>query len=210
MKQNDKSFIYVILISIIVCAGIGFLVIKSGEGYDPVLYSEVYAELEEVENTIANNPPVKENVTKNEVKNNTELDEFDKYSKQGRIIAIISIDKLGVKYPVLKDSSAENLKVAPTKFWGADPNEVGNFCVAGHNYGNSKYFSKLSNLVIGDIVKVMDTKGNDVSYKVYAKNVISEDDSSCTSQMTDGKKEVTLITCTANKSERLAVKCVEV
>lgn len=210
MKQNDKSFIYVILISIIVCAGIGFLVIKSGESYDPVLYSEVYAELEEVENTIANNPPVKENVTKNEVKNNTELDEFDKYSKQGRIIAIISIDKLGVKYPVLKDASAENLKVAPTKFWGADPNEVGNFCVAGHNYGNSKYFSKLSNLVIGDIVKVMDTKGNDVSYKVYAKDVIGEDDSSCTSQMTDGKKEVTLITCTANKSERLAVKCVEV
>ena len=210
MKQNDKSFIYVILISIIVCAGIGFLVIKSGESYDPVLYSEVYAELEEVENTIANNPPVKENVTKNEVKNNTELDEFDKYSKQGRIIAIISIDKLGVKYPVLKDASAENLKVAPTKFWGADPNEVGNFCVAGHNYGNSKYFSKLSNLVIGDIVKVMDTKGNDVSYKVYAKDVIGEDDSSCTSQMTDGKKEVTLITCTANKSVRLAVKCVEV
>lgn len=210
MKQNDKSFIYVILISIIVCAGIGFLVIKSGESYDPVLYSEVYAELKEVENTIANNPPVKENVTKNEVKNNTELDEFDKYSKQGRIIAIISIDKLGVKYPVLKDASAENLKVAPTKFWGADPNEVGNFCVAGHNYGNSKYFSKLSNLVIGDIVKVMDTKGNDVSYKVYAKDVIGEDDSSCTSQMTDGKKEVTLITCTANKSERLAVKCVEV
>ena len=56
----------------------------------------------------------------------------------------------------------------------------------------------------------MDTKGNDVSYKVYAKDVIGEDDSSCTSQMTDGKKEVTLITCTANKSERLAVKCVEV
>lgn len=56
----------------------------------------------------------------------------------------------------------------------------------------------------------MDIKGNDVAYKVYEKNIINENDSSCTSQMTDGKKEVTLITCTANKAERLAVKCIEV
>lgn len=207
MKQNDKSFIYVILISIIVCAGIGYFVIKSGESYDPVLYSEVYEELGEVENYITNNSQYNNQVPKEK---NTELDEIDNYRKQDRIIAIISIDKLGVKYPVLKDTTDENLKVAPTKYWGADPNEVGNCCIVGHNYGNSKYFSKLNNIDIGDIVKVMDTKGNDVSYKVYAKNVINENDVSCTDQMTDGKKEVTLITCTANKTERLAVKCVEV
>jgi sortase A len=204
MKQNDKSFIYVVLISIIVCASIGFLVIKSGESYDPVLYSEVYDELEEMENYITNNAQY--NV---EDVNATDINEFDSY-KQGKIIAILTIDKLGLKYPVLKETTDENLKVAPTKFWGADPNEVGNFCIAGHNYGNAKYFSQLSELVVDDVVKVMDTKGTNVSYKVYAKSVINENDLECTSQLTNGKKEVTLITCTDDNSQRLAIKCVEV
>lgn len=206
MKQNDKSFIIVLLITIILCAGIGVLIIKSGESYDPVLYSEVYEELEEVEEYIANITP--QEVIEEE--KDSEVEEFDKYNKQGKIIAILTIDKLGVKYPVLKEMTDENLKVAPTKFWGADPNEVGNFCVAGHNYGNAKYFSKLSQLSIGDVVKVMDTKGSNVAYKVYSKEIINENDSKCTSQLTNGKKEVTLITCTDNKSQRLAVKCVEV
>jgi LPXTG-site transpeptidase (sortase) family protein len=204
MKQNDKSFIYIVLISIIVCAGVGFLIIKSGESYDPVLYSEVYEELDEMENYITNNSKYN-----TEDVDETDLNEFDSY-KQGKIIAILTIDKLGLKYPVLKETTEENLKVAPTKFWGADPNEVGNFCIAGHNYGNAQHFSGLSNLVIGDIVKVMDTKGISVSYKIYAKNLINENDLECTSQITDGKKEVTLITCTDDKSQRLAIKCVEV
>ena len=201
MKQNDSSFLIVFLITIIICAGISFLIIKAGESYDPILYAEVYEELEEVENYINNVNNVEE--LEEDVK------EFDNY-KKGKIIAILTIDKLGLKYPVLQEMTEENLKVAPTKFWGADPNEIGNFCIAGHNYGNAKYFSKLSKLDIGDIVKIMDTKGADISYKVYSKELINENDSECTSQLTDGKKEVTLITCTDNKSQRLAVKCVEV
>lgn len=202
MEQRDKSFIYVLLISIIVCALLGFLIVKSGESYDKELYSDVYEELDELEEYITDNS-----------KYNKEIDtieyESDNY-KRGKIIAIMTIDKLNLKYPILKDDTEENLKVAPAKFWGADPNEVGNLCVVGHNYGNSKYFSKLSSLVDGDIVKVMDTQGNDVSYTVYEKKVINENDLSCTSQLTNGKKEVTLITCTDNSIERLVVKCIEV
>lgn len=202
MEQRDKSFIYVLLISIIVCALLGFLIVKSGESYDKELYSDVYEELDELEEYITDNS-----------KYNKEIDtieyESDNY-KRGKIIAIMTIDKLDLKYPILKEDTEENLKVAPAKFWGADPNEVGNLCVVGHNYGNSKYFSKLSSLVDGDIVKVMDTQGNDVSYTVYEKKVINENDLSCTSQLTNGKKEVTLITCTDNSIERLVVKCIEV
>lgn len=202
MEKTDRSFIYVLLISIIVCALIGFCIVKSGENYDKELYSEVYEELDELEEYITDNS-----------KYNKEIDsveyESDNY-KRGKIIAIMTIDKLDLKYPILKEDTEENLKVAPAKFWGADPNEIGNLCVVGHNYGNSKYFSKLSSLMAGDIVKVMDTQGNDVSYKVYEKKIINENDLSCTSQLTNGKKEVTLITCTDNSIERLVVKCIEV
>ena len=202
MEQTDKSFVYVLLISIIVCALIGFFIVKSGENYDTKLYSEVYEELDELEQYITDN-----------AKYNKEIDtieyESDNY-KRGKIIAIMTIDKLNLKYPILQEDTEENLKVAPAKFWGADPNEVGNLCVVGHNYGNSKYFSKLSSLLAGDVVKVMDVKGNDISYRVYEKKVINKNDLSCTSQLTNGKREVTLITCTDNSIERLIVKCIEV
>lgn len=50
-----------------------------------------------------------------------------------------------MQYPILDgetDSEAETealLKISPTKFWGADPNEVGNFCIVGHNYRNTRF-----------------------------------------------------------------------
>lgn len=194
MKQNDRSFLYVILISVIVCGLVGFAIIKSGESYDKELYAEVYEELEE----FGQNPA-----------NNTVLDNEEDYSNK-KVIAIITIDKIGLKSPILREQTEENLKVAPVKFSGVDPNEVGNFCIAGHNYGNSRHFGKLSSLTNGDIVKIKDAKGNNLEYKVYSTKIVNENDLSCISQGTDGKKEITLITCTKRSNERLAVKCVEV
>ena len=87
-------------------------------------------------------------------------------------IASINIPKINVNYSIIDgetDSVEETdalLKISPTKFWGPDPNTVGNFCVVGHNYRNSKFFSKVPNLENGDIID----------------------------QNTNGKKEVTLIT----------------
>lgn len=139
MKQKDKSFIYVVLIFIIICASIGYFIIKSSESYNPVLYSEVYSELEDVEEYIENTREIAQNnVNSEEVKEDEFIEELNRYRKQGKIIAIISIDKLGIKYPILRDSTEENLRVAPTKFWGADPNEIGNFCIAGHNFRKRK------------------------------------------------------------------------
>lgn len=202
MKQSDKIFIYVLLISIILCAVVAIIIVKSTETCDKNLYSEVYEELEDFENYITNNSKYNQSIEPIE-------HEEDNY-KRGKIIAILSIDKINLKYPILQEDTKENLQVAPTKFWGADPNEIGNFCVVGHNYGNSKYFSQLNTLNKGDTVNVMDKKGNSVDYKVYQKNIINEKDLSCTSQLTNGKKEVTLITCTANSVERLVIKCVEI
>ena len=52
----------------------------------------------------------------------------------------------------------------------------------------------------------MDNRGKSLSYKVYDKYEVQETDLSCTSQETDGRTEVTLITCTKNKKKRLVVK----
>lgn len=131
-------------------------------------------------------------------------------------VATVNIPKINVKYPVLlpEDDSTETieklLKISPCKFWGPDPNEVGNFCIVGHNYRSTKFFSKVPTLENGDILELTDTKGRTIQYKVYDKYTVDPTDVSCTTQLTKGKKEVTLITCTNDNQQRVIIKSREV
>ena len=52
-------------------------------------------------------------------------------------IGILNIPSLNIEYPILSTTNEKNLKVSLTKYWGGNPNEVGNLCVSGHNYKNS-------------------------------------------------------------------------
>ena len=127
------------------------------------------------------------------------------------IIATLNIPSLGIKYPILSTTTEDLLKVALNKFWGANPNEVGNMVVLGHNYKNSKFFGKLPNIELGAIVKITDLNGKTVDYKVYDKYVIDPEDTACTSQLTNGQTEITLITCyyengSARATKRFVVK----
>ena len=121
-------------------------------------------------------------------------------------VATISIPKIDVNYPVLSETSDELLKIAPCKFWGPNANEVGNFCIVGHNYRNSKFFSKVPNLEVGDTMKLTDSTGRTLTYVIYDKYTVDPTNVSCTSQLTNGKKEVTLITCTDDSKQRVIVK----
>ena len=126
-------------------------------------------------------------------------------------VAVVNIPKIGVNYPVLLETPGETLeallKVSTCKFWGGDPNEIGNFCIVGHNYRNKRFFSKVPTLVAGDIVQLTDISGRTLDYVVYDKYTVVPEDVSCTSQRTNGKREVTLITCTDDSKERVVVKC---
>ncbi len=128
-------------------------------------------------------------------------------------IGQIYIPSINCQYPILS-SETENydtlLKIAPVKFHGANPNEVGNFCIVGHNYRNSQFFSKVPKLENGDIIEITDTFGKMVQYEVYDKYVTVDTDTSCTTQKTNGRREVTLITCTdASDEHRVIVKAKE-
>ena len=132
-------------------------------------------------------------------------------------VAIIKIPKIGIEYAVLNKTSDTLLKISPTRFWGPDldegvfdANEIGNFCIVGHNYRNSKFFSKLPTLENGDIIELTDMKGRTVTYELYDKYIVEQTDVSCTDQNTQGKREVTLITCTNDSKARWVTKFKEV
>lgn len=124
----------------------------------------------------------------------------------------IEIPKINVEYPILSGETKSEqeteslLKMSPLKFHGPEINAVGNYCIVGHNYRNSKFFSKVPTLQNGDIIKITDTSGKVVEYSVYTKYNVVPTDVSCTSQETNGKTEITLITCTNDSKERVIVK----
>lgn len=126
------------------------------------------------------------------------------------ILGSINIPKLGINYPILSKSTEELLKISACKFWGPDLNEKGNAVIVAHNYKNKQFFGRLNEIKNGDIVEIKDMTGRVLKYQVYKQEVVEPTDTSCTTQKTKGRKEVTLITCTNNGKQRLVVYAREV
>ena len=122
------------------------------------------------------------------------------------IVGKINIPSINVDYSILSETSDSLLKVSVCKFWGSNPNEIGNLCIAGHNYRNKRFFSKVPTLKVGDIIEITDLNNNTVKYSIYDKYTVDPTDTSCTSQVTNGKKIVTLITCTDDSKQRVIVQ----
>lgn len=128
--------------------------------------------------------------------------------KEYRVDSILNIPSLDINYAVLSYSDTELLKISLNKFWGGEPNAVGNYCIVGHNYdGKDIFFGKLNKIQNGDVVQLLDKSGKVVEYKVYNKFIVDPTDVACTSQLTNGKTEMTLITCSNAGKRRLVVKC---
>ncbi len=209
MDKGEKKLICFLLIGILIGSSILIFKIKSEAQYDQALYDEIYSEYEEIlakENESEANKE-EENTVKDD---NTIYMKVDSKGQKYRVAGQINIPKIGVNYPIVYETSEEYLKIAPTKLFGPDINEPGNVCIVGHNYKNNQFFSRLSELENNDKVNLLDNKGKRVSYFVYDKYETSETDLSCTNQNTDGEREVTLITCTKKKNNRLVVKCREI
>ena len=133
-----------------------------------------------------------------------------KNGKTYDIVGIIKIPKIDLEYPILSETTDALLKVSVCKFWGPNPNEVGNLCIAGHNYTNTRAFSKAYKLEKGDIIEITDLSGKTVQYEIYSHYIVKASDTTPTSQITHGRKEVTLITCTNGIKERRIIKALEV
>ena len=135
------------------------------------------------------------------------------YDSQGDsyyVIAILSIPKLDKEFAILSRTTDELLKINPTRFEGyekgPEPNEPGNLCIVGHNYRDTRFFSQVPTLELGDTIIVTNNYNEAVTYELYDKYEVDPSDISCLKQNTDGNKEVTLITCNYDGSARVITK----
>lgn len=162
-------------------------------------------EFERVSNTNTNNDGLVISTEQKETSRKIKASNGKVYETE----SILEFPKLGISYPVLSEQNEELLKASICKYWGPAPNEVGNYCVVGHNYSSGKMFGKLPQAKNGDTFTISDLKGRTITYEVYDTFQVDPTDVSCTSQLTNGKKEVTLITCKEYGTKRFVVKARE-
>ena len=111
---------------------------------------------------------------------------------------------------LLSETNKETLDKSVTKLCGPNINEVGNFCILGHNYNKSNMFGNLKKLEINDVIILTNIYGQQVQYMVYDIYKVYPDEVECLSQETYGNRDVTLITCTTGAIKRLVIKTTEV
>ena len=193
MKKIYNIIIAILIILLVVV--FTMIVIRYGGNY--LNEKKVSASVSAMEEKLEN---VKEEI-------NEELDlEFKGYKVEG----IIEIPKINIKYPIINYTDEETMKVSITKFYGPQPNEVGNYTVAGHNNKDGTMFGKTKYLQIGDKIKITNLKNETVEYEIFKIYSILPDDVTCTKSIEEGTKEVTLITCTNGHRNRLITKAREV
>ena len=143
-----------------------------------------------------------------EVLNLKEYENMPKEVDGFKVIGKITIPKVDVEKYILEETTAESLLSGVTKICGPEINQIGNFCIAGHNYGDT--FGWISSLETSDEIYITDTYDRSLKYQVYEIERVSPYDISSLSQDTDSEKEITLVTCTLGALKRVIVKAIEV
>ena len=179
---------------------------------------------EQISNSMKTNQSGKEMVKTQEKENKNEIEKQIKKDEENNkianneipskytgypVIAKLEIEKINLDTLVLKEHNKQTLATSVTKFFGANPNEIGNFCIAGHNYITKNMFHNLKKVNVSDKIKLTDLTGRSINYKVYKKSTVLPNETQCLSQKTNGRTELTLITCTTDSSKRIVIKAIK-
>lgn len=121
------------------------------------------------------------------------------------VAGTIEIPKTNVKEAILNDSSSKALDSGIAILYGPGVNMVGNTVLAGHNYRNGTFFSNNKKLSEGDKIYITDMSGKKVTYVIYKKYKTDANDFSYATRETNGKREISLTTCTDDSSARIII-----
>ena len=113
-------------------------------------------------------------------------------------IGTLSIPSLGLKVPVQRNWSYENLSVSPCRYSGSA--YADNLAIIAHTY----HFGKLSSLALDATITFTDMENNVFRYVVREKNTISPNDAN---EIAHSGYDLTLVTCTLSGTKRVAVYC---
>jgi LPXTG-site transpeptidase (sortase) family protein len=122
----------------------------------------------------------------------------------------MEIPATNFKYPVLEKVTKKSIETAVAFLYGSGLNQPGNTVIIGHNYRNGLFFSNNKKLVNGDKIYITDKSGETVTYEVYKVYETTASDASYMQRDTEGRREISLQTCTDDSSGRIIVWAKEV
>ncbi len=212
MVNGGRRFfsILLVVISIVVIGLVGYLAYDYISNY--LIAKDAAKTVDEFENQIivvaVDDENTVDDVTNTTVEtpsnNNTNKTSTVKY-KGYNVIGTIQIPKTKVKYPIVDDISTDAMDRAIVMLYGPGLNQIGNTVIAGHNYRNGGFFGNNKKLELGDKIYITDAYGNKVEYTITNKYLTTDTDFEYASRNTQGKREISLSTCTSDASKRLVI-----
>lgn len=133
------------------------------------------------------------------------------YMEEYEIKGSIKIPKTNVEYPILENVTKRSLEIAVGIAYprNANLNEVGNVVIYGHNYRNGKFFSNNKKLSNGDDIYITDQYGSTVVYEIYNIYETDANDAEFFKRDTEGRREISLQTCTDDGARRIIIWAAE-
>lgn len=165
-----------------------------------------YSERNENEKAVKEVVAQIENIQSTDIEQDIQYIEYEGY----QVIGTIRISKIDIEYPILAESTPESLEKSITRVGDGIVNGEGNLTLSGHNYIDGSMFGRIDELEDGDEIVITDLYGNEVTYAVFDEYVTDPNDVSVLESVEEGKKEITLITCTNGNKNRLIIKAREV
>ena len=119
------------------------------------------------------------------------------------VLGKIKIDKINVEQQIFDSTDEKALEEGVIKLYGDKLNNLGNFCLAGHNYEN--IFQRLEEMEIGDEFEIIDENEESTKYKIM--QIASVEPTDLNLLKTEPEKtQITLITCENYSTQRLIIK----
>jgi len=196
---NCILLIIVFFLSYMLCGIYEESKVRTISSSDSIEYSKIFDNTENMLNVV------------NEEKSKTKIKilPVDKKYKGYEVDSRLEIPKIKLNTNVLSQYSEKGLDICVSKYYGPSANQVGNYCVAGHNYNKDNMFNHLIELDIGDSVFLSDNENGKIEYEIYDIYKVKPHNINPLSQNTKGKKEITLITCVNYSRNRLVIKATE-
>ena len=165
--------------------------------YKEMSLSERPQSINSIQNNLYNSEKVNQKV---------EYENILKEYKGHEVTAKLTIPKIDLDTYVFEEYDEEAMWICPAKYYGPEPNEMGNFCIAAHNYDKENMFNHIIDLEAGDKIYLSDNKNGKIKYEVYDVYKVKPTDNTPLEQETNGQVELTLITCSDYSSKRIIVK----
>lgn len=218
MQNRGKKFfsIFITILVIIILALVGFLayyfisnyiILKEAENAVDIFEEEVEQEPILDENIIEETPtptPTTPN-TPSQGTNGTSTRRTTSTYRGYNMVGTLQIPKTKVKAPIVDKVTPSSISAAVGILYGNGLNKVGNTVLVAHNYRNGTFFSNNKNLVNGDKIYVTDGSGRKIEYTIYNTYITSDMDFAYATRNTNGKREISLSTCTTDASKRLVI-----